>query len=117
MWRPVRPSDEAEAEAVLADCVSAVRKRSYGDLARLAGHVRASYLGGRLRLIDGDRSEFSEAIAPSGARYEVVTVVEWHEEEGGDLEIRIKIQESSDPGGSLETAFVTGRDGSFGIEY
>jgi hypothetical protein len=117
VWRSQRPSNEAEAQAVLESCVAAVRERGYEDLRRLAGTVRASCLGGRFQIVDGDRYEFSEETSPSGARYEIVTAVGWHEDDGGRLSIEVKIQESAEPGGWLLTSFVLGPDGSFELEF
>jgi hypothetical protein len=112
-----RPSDEADARVVVAEHIERLRERGYDDLRHIAGKATRSFLGGRVQFMDGPGTELSEAIGPSGALYHVVTDVDWHIEEGGELQIRVEIQEDAEPGGWFDTSFLLDADGAFQLRW
>src|SRR3954447_279791 len=107
------PSNEPEARAVLDAHIAKLRKRGWDELRAIAGEVRGKYLWGLLTVYDGPGSELSDAVAPSGAKYDIVTGVSWAGDEvGGALAVEVKIQEAADRGGWLITEFELAPDGS-----
>jgi hypothetical protein len=109
--------DTTEARALLAKEVAGLRKLPYEEFASRFPPIRKRYrlLGFTLDLVgDGRETEHHELHGPSGAWYQVETLVAWDGEEGGDIRVMVSI----DDGGSsayrpMTDDFIIAPDGSF----
>jgi hypothetical protein len=116
MWRSQDPKDEPEAQALLDAHVEKLLERGYEDLRKLAGEIRASFLGGHFMVTSGADSEMSEAVGRSGTRYEVFASATWDGTDGAIL-VEAEIREAEPPHGFLITEFELSPDGSVDQVY
>jgi hypothetical protein len=113
--RSSRPSNPAEAQAVLDRHVADVIERGYEGLRAIEGDVVSTHLGGLIRTMDGDGSVLAEVTAPSGALYNLVTSA-WGNRDGS-LEVEVRLQEDAEPYGQLSTQFTMKPDGTVSDVY
>jgi hypothetical protein len=117
VWGHQKLSDEAEAQAILDAHVETLLERGYDDLRKLAGEIRASYLRGHIKVTSGADSEWADAVAPSGRRYELFTSATWPVDAGGPILVEAEVREADPPHGFLISEFELSPDGSVEVVY